>query len=699
MEYYYAEDRLVHVTTTDYDTLGRTTRKQAGTVPDEVVTTYDYEGNTERITRQTIAHPSDHARNRSTYFFYDAAGNLARQVEPGLDVSDPTTGTFFRYDANSNRVWLKDPVGNVTTWIYDSLNRVIEQRDPLYWHGTDWNSMTDAELLSHISQPTPFDSAPYAISHVTRYAYDAAGNLAAQIDRNGRYRTFEYDYQGHLLAEVWYDADDDVTPVHEFTFTYDTAGNTRTAVDSNAEYTFTYDTMNRLATLTVEYAWANDLAPFTLSYVYDRMGNVVSVSDGLGVAAASEYDVRNGLSSRWWEGDTVDNVRADFEYTAINLLSRVERWVDSERTTGVASTDYAYDSAGRIREISHINALDEVLAQYDYEIDFAGLLTRESLDHFNDAYDRTANYEYDARGQLLAALYDNAQDDEWYTYDANGNRTGSHLHGNGYEVGPANQLLFDGTFSYDYDSEGNMVSKARVATIEGEVNWTRYEYDFHNRLVKVTQYSKPPTEGGVILHEQSYRYDVFGRRIQVVTDGMEIISVYEGPGDLADEWARFDATGEVIQRFLFADGVDRLIAQWTAGEGTVWTLSDHLGSIRDMIDSEGQIVQHIEYSAFGTPTFSAAVDGMYPYAFTGRIWDGLGGLAFYRARFYESRLGRFASQDPLGFNSGVLNHFAYASNAPTILADPSGNASLMESALQYVKNLPVVVSAHGSRAG
>ncbi len=38
----------------------------------------------------------------------------------------------FRYDAQGNRVLLQDPVGNITTWTYDTLNRVSEERDPFY---------------------------------------------------------------------------------------------------------------------------------------------------------------------------------------------------------------------------------------------------------------------------------------------------------------------------------------------------------------------------------------------------------------------------------------------------------------------------------------------------------------------------------------------------------------------------------------
>jgi RHS repeat-associated protein len=57
--------------------------------------------------------------------------------------------------------------------------------------------------------------------------------------------------------------------------------------------------------------------------------------------------------------------------------------------------------------------------------------------------------------------------------------------------------------------------------------------------------------------------------------------------------------------------------------------------------------------------------------FTGREWDAETGLYYYRARYYDPRLGRFISQDPIGLVGGVNLH-AYVGNRPTVLTDPSG---------------------------
>jgi RHS repeat-associated protein len=50
-------------------------------------------------------------------------------------------------------------------------------------------------------------------------------------------------------------------------------------------------------------------------------------------------------------------------------------------------------------------------------------------------------------------------------------------------------------------------------------------------------------------------------------------------------------------------------------------------------------------------------------AFTGREYDPETGLYYYRARYYDPKIGRFVSQDPIGFLGGN-NFYAYVENNP-----------------------------------
>jgi RHS repeat-associated protein len=48
------------------------------------------------------------------------------------------------------------------------------------------------------------------------------------------------------------------------------------------------------------------------------------------------------------------------------------------------------------------------------------------------------------------------------------------------------------------------------------------------------------------------------------------------------------------------------------------------------------------------------------------------GFYYMRARYYDPQVGRFISEDPIGFDGGDVNLYAYVSNNPINLVDPDG---------------------------
>ena len=76
----------------------------------------------------------------------------------------------------------------------------------------------------------------------------------------------------------------------------------------------------------------------------------------------------------------------------------------------------------------------------------------------------------------------------------------------------------------------------------------------------------------------------------------------------------------------------------------------------------------------GYDAFDNATNPSFPtrYQFTGREFDSFSGLQFSRARFYDPRLGRFISEDPIGFAGGDVNLYGYVRNQPYIFRDPMG---------------------------
>jgi RHS repeat-associated protein len=132
-----------------------------------------------------------------------------------------------------------------------------------------------------------------------------------------------------------------------------------------------------------------------------------------------------------------------------------------------------------------------------------------------------------------------------------------------------------------------------------------------------------------------------------------------------------NSDGSTVE-YLNGPGIDNKVRQESSTSGTLYYQTDHLGSTRALTDASGNVVERISYDSFGNGTGSARTR----YGYTGRERDELTGLYYYRARWYDAQVGRFISEDPIGFRGGDVNLYAYVGNNPTNRIDPSGLAWL-----------------------
>ncbi|WP_395138601.1 RHS repeat-associated core domain-containing protein, partial [Armatimonas sp.] len=102
------------------------------------------------------------------------------------------------------------------------------------------------------------------------------------------------------------------------------------------------------------------------------------------------------------------------------------------------------------------------------------------------------------------------------------------------------------------------------------------------------------------------------------------------------------------------------------------TITDHLGSVITLLNNAGQVAQSNSFDPFGQTISSTNSNGFggQPYGFTGLEHDE-SGLVYARNRYYSPGLGRFISEDPIGFGGGS-NFYAYCGNDPINFTDPLG---------------------------
>ncbi|QGJ71800.1 Hypothetical protein PBC10988_35090 [Planctomycetales bacterium 10988] len=609
-------DEAGYTTTFQYDALDRQTQT-VNPLGGIFETVYDAVGN--------VVQEIDEL-GRTTGYVYDPLNRMIEIHDPRSTLATPVV-TTLSYDGVGNLLSLTDPLGQTTEYEYDSLHRLILSRDPR--------------------------------QQTTTYAYDPVGNLTETIDRNGRRTTFSYDDLDRLLTESWWQ---DTTEVNRIDLSYDPVGNLLSASDAFSHYTFTYDDLDRLTT--TDNTGTPGLPQVVLSYTYDAVGNTLAVNDNLGVQQSSTYNPRHELLRREWSGlpDGAE-ARLDFDYDSRGLLESISRFGNLQGQSLAAFTQFDHDELGRLTDLTHTDPLGAILADYDYQYNAAHELIQES--HHGE----TIDYTYDPAGQLLSAISDLALPDEQYAYDENGNRTGED-----YDLGENNQLDSDGVYDYQYDHEGNLIRRTEIATGE----YTLYAYDHRNRLVEAEIFSA----GGILLKELSYTYDLFDRLIaRTVDDDGEgpqeaktTFTVYDGQ----HAWADFDENGDVLARYLYGDQIDELLARWRPTEGIAFYLTDHLGTVRDLVDTTGELLTHYDYTAFGLLTNITNPAFADRFTYTGREFDPHLNLYYYRARWYDAATARFLSQDPLAFTAGDTNLYRYVGNSPLNATDPTGNVAMSE---------------------
>ena len=473
---------------------------------------------------------------------------------------------------------------------------------------------------------------------------------------------------------------------------------------------FTYDTMNRIDTMlftldgqTALFDYAYDLAgrqtqsALTLNNVADRTINI-------------EYDYLGRALSAELTGNALNDILAELDYNAVGALTDVRRfeWDDTDELYNlIAQSQYQYNARNQITNITHADASNVAIAAHSYSFSPDGNITQ-----YTNSIDGTVNYTNDFLGQLIGADYSNLSiHDESYQYDLNGNRE-LVTNANGdlvvYSTGTNNELTSDGAYTYAYDAEGNRISKTNAAGTEREL----YEWDYRNRLESVTkqEYNATTQEWETVqIVEYAYDYNnvLIRKVLDVNGDGVSDSKTIFLPENYQtavqlDDADLSDSTYETVShRYLWTPGQqDKLLADVTPTE-TLWTLTDHLGTVRDIIQNtpSGLVVPaHIIYDAYGNVLSCKDANGTdvstpVLFGFTGKYFDSDTQLQNNVNRWYDATTGRWLSTDPIGFNGNDTNLYRYVGNITLMNLDCLGNISdsvikhLLDPYQRTVKNL------------
>jgi RHS repeat-associated protein len=610
---------------------------------------------------------------RTNSYLYDANNNLiavtnaqnkvtTSTYEPVFNqltsVTDPLGHTTsFGYDQYGNQTSITNALGKVTTTTYNSYGEPLTITDPM--GNTQTFTYNETLDLSSVTDP---------LSNTVQRFVDVVGRTYEVIDPLGRATTTTYD----LLDRVT-----QITDPRSGTtsFGFDSVGNLTNVTDAlNHTVTYGYDAMNQLTNRVDQLGKAE-------TYAYDKEGNVTNFVDRRGVPISYLYDALDRRTGTVYGTESSVQVFYDSVGRKTNIVDSI-----------AGSTRLAYDSLNRLMQVLDIKGT------ITYGYNDAGLRTNMTVAGQNpvaylyDTVNRLTNamqgsfttsltynddglrtelvlpngmnvlYAYDADTRVTNITYQGAVTNQIaYAYDQTGKRTARGSALASYNLPSAisasthdgaNRQLSFGAHTMLYDANGNVTNIVNSA--DGSTR--SLVWNARNQLTAMSD-----------AVTASFAYDGLGRRISRTVNGTTENYLYDG----ADIIQQLDGSGTVGANYFRGLTIDE---PWMRSDvGAVTTnrvyLADALGSIIALADNSQYIRTAYTYDPFGVTTTIGAAN-KNSYGFTGRENDG-SGLYYYRARYYHPALGRFVSEDPIGYGGGV-DFYAYALNSSLDYADPLG---------------------------
>jgi RHS repeat-associated protein/uncharacterized repeat protein (TIGR01451 family) len=637
--------------------------------------------------------------NAVTYVNGDPAQGLSTLVDTLTRNGRTHTVT---YTAASRTLTTKSPQGRLSTSTLDEKGRLVRQEvsgvlpvEVSYdVEGRPWKVKQGGRTETYTYNDSGYlETVEDALGRTTSFSYNLAGRLASQQLPGGRTVGLSFDAHGNLTQLV-----PPGRPAHAFLYT---------PTDTTASYTppppfastplpstqYAYNLDGALTSTTLPNGSSVQVARdsagrvdfvttprTTVDFGYDAQGRLSALTDSTGPSLAYTYDGPLVKSVTWSGGvqgsvgytytpdftlGTLEVQGQSFAYGydndglltsagALSLSRRQDNGLLSSTTLGQVTTGQQYTPYGEVQTLSAAFG-NTSLYSLTLGRDTAGRIISKM--EVAQGVTHEWGYTYDVAGRLHTVTLDGAPY-ATYGYDANGNRTTLTQGGTSLSAtyDAQDRLQTYGAATYTFGPNGDLQQRLRPP----EATPTQYAYD---ALGALTHVQLP--DGTQV----DYVVDALGRRVGKRLNGTLVQGfLYDGPLRVV---AELGGSGTVLSRFIYASQ-GHVPDYMVKGGVTYRILSDHLGSVRLVVNiNDGSVAQDIEYGPFGE-VLSDSNPGFQPFGLAGGLYDRDTGLTRFGARDYDAETGRWAAKDPIGFDGGDTNLFAYVAGDPVNWLDADG---------------------------
>lgn len=305
---------------------------------------------------------------------------------------------------------------------------------------------------------------------------------------------------------------------------------------------------------------------------------------------------------------------------------------------------FKYDKSNRLLKDSALNYSDNTYNLINFFDNDGNLLTLKRFGNNSVLLD-SFKYNYISGTNKLSRVYGTS---DQYSYDANGNDTTDNLNSN---------------FAMKYDNRNLLIefrSSRTTAQPTSQLFLTEYWYD----------------ESGNRIRKEVWHYDGSDPNPEFNEDSPGNWTLVTNEFYVRDisgkELAIYNGTSLTQWNVWAADNVGKITPQ----TNTFFYIKDHLGSIRAVVDQNNQITSAWDYDCWGylmqDRQWIKDENSDNVYKFTGKERDNESNYDYFGARYYDNRIGRWGTTDPLLNKYPSITPYLYAQGNPLILCDPTG---------------------------